>query len=101
MRAFRTGIVGLLLMSMLSGAAPALAKSEPRTAPIASEAMAAAATLASAANKIAATGDEASQYARREQQSQGVQDFKGGFVYVYVGSGLALALIIILLVLVL
>jgi len=101
MRAFRTGVVGLILMSMLSGVAPALAKSEPQAPPVAAEALQVAATVATAANKLAAAGDEASQYSRREQQSQGVQDFKGGAVYVYFGSGLVLALVIILLILVL
>ena len=42
---------------------------------------------------------EGAQYAQREQQSQGVRDFKGGAVYVYFGSGVALVLIIILLLL--
>ncbi|HMF39490.1 MAG TPA: hypothetical protein VKQ32_02290 [Polyangia bacterium] len=99
MRALRTGVVGLILISMLSGAAPALARSEPKPAPIAAEALQVATTVASAVSKLAA-GDEASQYARREQQSQGVQDFRGGMVYVYFGSGLVLALVIILLILV-
>ena len=51
------------------------------------------------AREVTAQTPEGAQYAQREQQSQGVRDFKGGAVYVYFGSGVALVLIIILLLL--
>jgi len=101
MRTFRMVVIGVILTAMFSGAAPDLAKSEPTTAPISAETMKTAATLATTATKLATGGDESSQYAQREQQTKGVQDFRGGFVYVYFGSGLVLALVIILLILVL
>ena len=102
MKAFRTVVVAVILGAMFSPAM-ALAKSEPVTAPVA-----AARTLAStgvalanaAASTMNAQSSEGTQYAQREQQSQDVQNFKGGAVYVYFGSGLVLALVIILLILV-
>jgi hypothetical protein len=83
--------------------AMALAKSEPRTPPVAAQQVPttalALANAAGTANAQNARSSEAAQYAQREQQSQGVQDFKGGAVYVYFGSGVVLALIIIILLL--
>jgi hypothetical protein len=42
---------------------------------------------------------EATQLAQREQQSQNLQDYKGGAAVVYVGSGVLLVVIIVLLIL--
>jgi uncharacterized membrane protein YidH (DUF202 family) len=100
MRAFRTVVVAVILGAMFAPAAPALAKSEPRTAPIAAETVPVAAR-ALAATALATAADEAARYAAREQQSADLQSFKGGAVYVYFGSGLVLALVIILLVIIL
>jgi len=78
-----------------------MAKTEPRTPPVAARQIASTAVaLGSAAASTAnVKTSEATQYAQREQQSQGVRDFKGGAVYVYFGSGVVLALIIIILLL--
>jgi uncharacterized membrane protein YidH (DUF202 family) len=105
MRAFRTVVVAVVLCAMFSPGASALAKSEPRAVPAATETVPLGETLARVASTVAAgglvaTANEASQYAQREQQSQDVQNFRGGAVYVYFGSGLVLALVIILLILI-
>lgn len=100
MRLFRTVVVAVLLGAMFSPAI-GLANTEPRVSPAEARPLAAA-TLAlarSAAVAVNAQAGEAERYAQREQQSQGVQDFKGGAVYVYFGSGVVLALIIIILIL--
>jgi hypothetical protein len=93
MRLLRTVLVAVLLGSFFS---PALgvARTEPRTQPVAAQPLAAA----PAATPKAETG-EAAQYQQREQQSQDLQNFKGGAVYLYFGSGVVLALIIIVLIL--
>ena len=78
-----------------------MAKTEQRTPPVAAQ-QAASTQVAlgnGAARAVNAQTPEGAQYAQREQQSQGVRDFKGGAVYVYFGSGVVLALIIILLLL--
>jgi len=90
MKAFRTVVVAAIIGAMFSPAM-ALAKSEPRTA---------VALKNVAASTMNAQASESARYAQREQQSQDVQNFKGGAVYVYFGSGLVLALIIIILILV-
>src|SRR5689334_15296095 len=89
MKAFRTVVVAVILAAMFAPASRALAASE--TVPVR--------TVATTA--LTAVAAEAARYAAREQQSQDVQNFKGGAVYVYFGSGLVLALVIILLVLIL
>jgi hypothetical protein len=100
MKAFRTVVVAVILAAMFAPASRALAKSEPRTAPAATETVPVPVrTVATTA--LTAVAAEAARYAAREQQSQDVQNFKGGAVYVYFGSGLVLALVIILLVLIL
>jgi hypothetical protein len=43
----------------------------------------------------------AEQYAAREKQAQGVQDFQGGEGYVYIGGGVLTAALLILLILIL
>ena len=100
MKAFRMAVVAVVVGAMFSPAM-ALAKSEPRTPPVAAEQIASTAiALANAAASTAnAQTQEAAQYAQREQQSQGVRDFKGGAVYLYFGSGVVLALIIIIILL--
>jgi uncharacterized membrane protein YidH (DUF202 family) len=98
MKAFRTVVVAVILAAMFAPASRALAKSEPRTAPAATETVPVRTVATTALTAVAA---EAARYAAREQQSQDVQNFKGGAVYVYFGSGLVLALVIILLVLIL
>ena len=100
MKAFRTVVVALIVGAMFSPAMAA-AKSETRTPPaavrpIASTTVALANGAASAASPQT---NEAAQYAQREQQSPGVQDFKGGAIILYFGSGVVLALIIIILLL--
>jgi len=78
-----------------------LAKTEARTPPVAARQIAETglALANAAASTVNAQSSEAAQYGQREQQSQGVQDFKGGAVYLYFGSGVVLALIIIILIL--
>ncbi|HXT99778.1 MAG TPA: hypothetical protein VN903_02220 [Polyangia bacterium] len=101
MKAFRTVVVAAIIGAMFSPAM-ALAKSEPRTAPVAAQQIASTAVALKnvAASTMNAQASESARYAQREQQSQDVQNFKGGAVYVYFGSGLVLALIIIILILV-
>jgi hypothetical protein len=100
MRAFRTVVVAAVIAGIFSPAM-GMAKTEARTPPAAAQQIASAAVaLGSAAASTAnAQTSESAQYAQREQQSQGVRDFKGGAVYVYFGSGVVLALIIIILLL--
>ena len=100
MRAFKTAVVALVIAAIFSPAM-GMAKTEQRTPPeaaqqIASTAVALGRVAASTAN---AQTNEAAQYAQREQQAQGVRDFRGGAVYLYFGSGVVLALIIIILIL--
>jgi uncharacterized membrane protein YidH (DUF202 family) len=100
MKAFRTVVVAVILAAMFAPASRAFAKSEPRTAPVATETVPVAArSLATTA--LTAVAAEAARYAQREQQSQDLQNFKGGAVYVYFGSGLVLALVIVILILIL
>ena len=100
MKAFRTAVVAMVIGAMFSPAM-ALAKSEPRTAPVVTEQVTstAVALANAAASTVNAQTREAAQYAQREQQSQNAQNFRGGAVYLYFGSGVVLALIIILLLL--
>jgi hypothetical protein len=100
MKAFRTVVVAVILTAMFSPAM-ALAKSEPRTPPAATETVTLATALARAASMATTGTGEVAEYARREQKAQDLQNFRGGFVYVYFGSGLVLALVIILLLIIL
>jgi hypothetical protein len=52
-----------------------------------------------AAETTTAPSTETAQLAQREQQSQNLQDYKGGAAVVYVGSGVLLVVIIVLLIL--
>jgi hypothetical protein len=97
MKTFRAVVVAVILGSFFSPAM-GMAKTEPRLPPAATQ-PAAPATAPVAASTANTSGGEAASYAAREQQSQGVQDFKGGAVYLYFGSGVVLALIIIILIL--
>ena len=96
MKMFRAVVVAVILGSFFSPAM-GVAKAELRLPPAATQPVAPAVTPV-AANTASTNGAEAANYAQREQQSQNLQDFKGGAVYVYFGSGLVLALIIILLI---
>src|SRR5262245_10173147 len=100
MKIFRTVVVAVLLGSFFSPAL-ALAKNEPRLPPAVTQPVAATtAPGANTANATSSQSSEAARYAAREQQSQDVQNFKGGAVYVYFGSvGILLLVIIILLLL--
>lgn len=100
MRAFRTVVVAAVIAASFSPAM-GMAKTEPRTPPAAAQQIASTAVAlgSAAANTANAQTSEATQYAQREQQAQGVRDFRGGAVYVYFGSGVVLALIIIILLL--
>ena len=78
-----------------------MAKTEARP-PVAAEQKLASTAMAltnAVASTVNAQSTEASQYAQREQQSQNVQNFRGGAVYLYFGSGVVLALIIIIILL--
>ena len=97
MKAFRTVVVAVILGAMFSPSV-SLAKTDSRTSPVAAQQV--KGTSLALANAAASTASESTQYAQREQQSQDLQDFKGGAVYLYFGSGLVLALVIILLILV-
>jgi Flp pilus assembly protein TadB len=100
MRAFRMAVVMVVIAAIFSPAM-GMAKTEQRTPPVAAQQVASTEVALgdAAARAVNAQTREASQYAQREQQSQGVRDFRGGAVYVYFGSGVVLALIIILLLL--
>ena len=101
MKLFRTVVVAVILTAMFSPAM-SLAKSEAPPPPVAAR-QSVSTTVALTNAAVSATnalGAEAARYAQREQQSQDVQNFKGGAVYVYFGSGLVLALVIILLILI-
>jgi hypothetical protein len=92
--------VAVLLCSFFSPALSA-ARAESRPQPGAAQPLVAA-TLGlanAAARAVNAQSGEGAQYAQREQQSQDLQNYKGGAVYVYFGSGVVLALIIIILIL--
>ena len=103
MKALRTAVVALVIAAIFSPAM-GMAKTEPRTpvapaAPVAAQRSPLAVALTNVAvSTLNAQKAEAAQYAQREQQSQGVRDFRGGAVYVYFGSGVVLALIIIILI---
>lgn len=97
MKIFRAVVVAVILGSFFSPAV-GLARTEPRLPPAATQPVTPVTTPA-AANAASTNGAEAATYAQREQQSQNLQDFKGGAVYVYFGSGVVLALIIIILIL--
>lgn len=56
-------------------------------------------THAPVAAETSAPTSESAQLAQREQQSQNLQDYKGGAAVVYVGSGVLLVVIIVLLIL--
>ena len=93
MRAFRMAVVAVVIAAIFS---PAMGMP-----PVAAQ-QAASTQVAlgnGAARAVNAQTSEGAQYAQREQQSQGVRDFRGGAVYVYFGSGVVLALIIIILLL--
>jgi len=101
MKALRTAVVALVIAAIFSPAM-GMAKTEARTpaAPVAAQRTPLAVALTNVAvSTLNAQKAEAAQYAQREQQSQGVRDFRGGAVYVYFGSGVVLALIIIILIL--
>ena len=93
-------VVAVVIAAIFSPAM-GMAKTEQRTPPVAAQQVASTEVALgnAAAGAVNAQTREATQYAQREQQSQGVRDFKGGAVYVYFGSGVVLALIIILLLL--
>jgi hypothetical protein len=91
-------VVAVILTAMFSPAA-ALAKSEPRTAPAATE-QAPAAALTRSINVASSVVNEAARYAQREQTSQDQQNIKGGAVNIVAGSGLVLVLLIVLIVLI-
>ncbi|MFL5307709.1 MAG: hypothetical protein ACJ8F1_20995 [Polyangia bacterium] len=57
------------------------------------------APVAAETTTTTAPATEATQLAQREQQSQNLQDYKGGAAVVYVGSGVLLVVIIVLLIL--
>jgi hypothetical protein len=101
MKALRTAVVAVVIGAIFSPAM-GMARTEPRTPPVAAQQIAsgALALANSAAVNAKAQTSEAAQYAQREQQSQDVQNFKGGAVYLYFGSGVVLALIIIILLLI-
>lgn len=92
MKTFRTLVIAALL-AIWSFPAVSLAAPPPATRPVASQPVAPAA----ATQKPAAAG-EAAELAKREQQAQDLQDFRGGAVAIYFGSGAALVLFIILLI---
>jgi hypothetical protein len=48
-----------------------------------------------------ATPTAAQQYAARETQSKGLQDFQGGEGYIYIGGGVLTAVLLVLLILIL
>ena len=99
MKALRTVVVAAVIGAIFSPAM-GLARTEPRAEPVAAHNVASGAlALTNAAATSKAQTGEAAQYAQREQQSQDVQNFKGGAVYLYFGSGVVLALIIIILLL--
>jgi len=93
-------VVAVVIAAIFSPAM-GMAKTEARTPPVAEQKV--TSTAVALANAVASTVNaqtrESAQFAQREQQSQGVRDFKGGAVYVYFGSGVVLALIIIILIL--
>ena len=97
MKIFRAVVVAVILGSFFSPAV-GLARTEPRLPPAATQPVTPAATPV-AANTASTNGAEAANYAQREQQSQNLQDFKGGAVYFYFGSGAVLLLVIIILIL--
>ncbi len=93
-------VVAVVIAAIFSPAM-GMAKTEQRTPPVAAQQVASTEVALgnAAARAVNAQTREAAQYAQREEQSQGVRDFRGGAVYVYFGSGVVLALIIILLLL--
>ena len=100
MRAFRMAVVAVVIGAIFSPAM-GMAKTEARP-PVAAEQKLASTAMAltnAVASTVNAQSTEASQYAQREQQSQNVQNFRGGAVYLYFGSGVVLALIIIIILL--
>jgi hypothetical protein len=101
MRIFRTVVVTVLLAAFVSPAV-GLAAAGPRlpaaVRPLTAGAVTLANVAATGANAQPAQSGEAAQYAEREQQSQDLQNYKGGALYVYFGSGAALVLFIILLI---
>jgi hypothetical protein len=92
MKTFRTVVIAALL-AIWAFPATSLARPLPASRPVAAQPVAPVAVT----NESAAAG-EAKQLTQREQQSQDLQDFRGGAVYLYFGSGVALILLIILLV---
>ena len=94
-------VVVAVVIAAIFSPAMGMAKTEQRMPPVAAQ-QAASTQVAlgnGAARAVNAQTSEGAQYAQREQQSQGVRDFRGGAVYVYFGSGVVLALIILILLL--
>jgi hypothetical protein len=55
----------------------------------------------SASTGAGAASSDAQQYAAREKQTQGLQDFQGGEGYIYIGGGVLTAVLLVLLILIL